>query len=265
MKYSLLFLLLLASACKKKADLPIWVLGHAGMGLEFSGSVHHANSKEAMTLALETPNLDGVEMDVRMASDGTLWLSHDEILDDETKSSGCVANQTEFDLQAVFYKTLKNEPLAKLENVNVFEKTNRFLLLDIKHTNFCENAVQDVNQFLTSLENWSATIDNATSKSKMILSNPAWIAPFLQKGWSVLFSCDDQEEIQQVLIDYPQLTGFVIKNSACTKNQVTALKSAGKEIYLYEVRSPKALKEVREKAPNGVMSDDVQGAIVEFK
>lgn len=265
MKYNLIFLLLLSSACKKKADLPILVLGHAGMGLEFSGSVYHGNSQEAMTLALETPNLDGVEMDVRLASDGTLWLSHDEILDDETKSSGCVANKTEDELKSIVYRTLKNEHLAKLEEVKLFEKTNRFLLLDIKHTNYCKNSVQDVNQFLNSLENWSTNVAQAKIKSKMIVSNPAWIAPFLEKGWSVLFSCDDQEEIQHVLIDYPQLTGFVIKNSACTKNQVTGLKSTGKEIYLYEVRSPKALKEVREKSPSGVLSDDVQGAILEFK
>ena len=48
--------------------------GHAGMGMDIAYSIYHDNSEEAIDLALSLPSINGVEMDVRMSKDGTLWL-----------------------------------------------------------------------------------------------------------------------------------------------------------------------------------------------
>jgi glycerophosphoryl diester phosphodiesterase len=241
------------------------VIGHGGAGLEFSGSVYHGNSSEAMKYALNMPNCNGVEMDIRMASDGTLWLSHDETLNDETNASGCVGDKVEEELKEVHYKTLKKEKLANLTDLEFFRKGNQLLFLDIKHSNFCQGNIQNASEFMESLNVWRSTIENSNERVKIILNNSAWVSSFLSNGYKVLFSSDDLEQKRQLMKDFPEISGFVSKNSLCTENEVDEIKKAGKTIYLYEVRSPKALKEVRKKRPTGVMSDDLQGAIIEFK
>jgi glycerophosphoryl diester phosphodiesterase len=262
---TVLLLIIWLIACKKKESLPILVIGHAGMGLEFSGSLYHGNSEEAMDFAIGMPNCDGVEIDVRMSSDGSLWLSHDETLDYETNSSGCVGDKSIEELNNVYYNTLKKEKLAELSEIECFREGSKYLFLDIKHANFCQNNSQDVNLFLNGLNDWKKKITNASSRVVIVLSNADWVSPFLSAGWNVLFSSDDSELRTQLTSAYPSLKGFVCKNGLCSENDVENLILAGKEIYLYEVRSPKALKQVRKKNPTGVLSDDVQGSIVEFK
>lgn len=266
MRYKVIvgFLVVIIS-CKKQEIFPILVVGHAGMGLEFSGSVYHGNSEEAMSFALETPNCDGVEMDIQMAKDGTLWLFHDESLNNDTKSTGCVANKIASELKSVHYNTIKKEKLAQLTEIELLRTGEKNIFLDIKHLNYCDNAIQNVDQFLANLASWRTSIDNPNSRVWVILSNANWIAPFCQAGWTVLFSSDDVNLRKQLIAEQPDLKGFVCKNNECSMTQVDDLKSAGKAIFLYEVRSPKALKQVRKKQPNGVMSDDLQGAIIEFK
>jgi len=263
-KLFILFLLVIFS-CGKKHKLPILVIGHGGNGLDFSGSIYHDNSREAIDLALATPNADGVELDLRMASDGTLWLYHDEQLETETKSSGCVGDKNSNQLLDIRYKSLNKEKLAKLDQIEVFFEGEKFLFLDVKHSNFCQNNIQDVNLYLASLSDWKVKVNNPDKRVYVVLNNSEWIEPFILSGWNVLFSSDENDLRNKLISDFPEIKGFVCKNKLCTKKQVDDLKNKGKDIYLYEVRSPKALKEVREKNPTGVMSDDLQGSIVEFK
>ncbi len=266
MKYKIIFIFfILVYSCKKQEKTVVRVIGHGGNGLEFPGSVYHGNSKEAMDFTFSNPNADGVELDLRMAQDGTLWLSHDEILDNETNSSGCVANKMTEELKDVKYKSLQNEKLAKLVEIESFRESSKYIYVDVKHANSCSSIIQNEVQYLQALDTWKKSIVNSDLRIYIILNNEDWIQPFVQEGWRVLFSTDDSQTRANLLIQYPSLTGFVCKNSLCSESQVDDLKSQGKEIYLYEVRSPKSLKEVRKKNPTGVISDDVQGAILEFK
>jgi len=266
MVYKLFILLfLLIVSCGKKPKLPILVIGHGGNGLNFPGSIYHDNSNEAMDLALSTPNVDGVELDLRMAADGTLWLYHDEQLGTETKSSGCVGAKNSNQLLAIRYKSFNKEKLAKLDQIEVFLEGEKLLFLDIKHSNSCQNNSEDVNQYLASLSDWKVKVNNPDKRVFVVLNNRDWIEPFIFSGWNVLFSSDENDLRDKLMADFTEIRGFVCKNKLCTKKKVDDLKNKGKGIYLYEVRSPKALKELREKNPTGVMSDDLQGAIVEFK
>lgn len=263
-KIILIFIVLFFS-CKKKEQSSVVVIGHGGNGLEFEGSIYHGNSKEAMDFTFANPNADGVELDLRMAADGSLWLSHDETLETETKSTGCVGDKNEEELAGIKYNSLQNEKLAKLTDIISFQTSDKSIFVDVKHANTCQNNIQEVATYLAVLDEWKQTISNSNKRIYIILNTVDWTEPFILAGWQVLYSSDDSAVRNQLTNDYPSIKGFVCKNSLCSKIQVNEIKSKGKEIYLYEVRSPKSLKEVREKNPTGVMSDDVQGAILEFK
>ncbi len=265
MSYKILFFFILVLfSCKKDAEpSSILVLGHGGMGLEFSGSVYHDNSEEAFNLAYDIKECDGVEMDVRLSADGDLWAFHDEQLDEETNLSSCIETKSFGELAEGKYEGVSSEKLKRLKDMslNVGEKR---LFLDIKHYNACDKTVHNVNDFLSAM-NDLPSIYQKTSQVRVVLGNAAWIPDFLAAGYHVLFASEVESEISSVFSLYPDVKGVVIKNDNVSETQVTNFLSQGKTVYIFEVRSPKKLKEAHKKNPTGVMSDDVQSAILEYK
>ncbi len=261
-KLILLSLLVLFS-CQKKEATTVQVIGHAGMGLQFSGSVYHDNSAEAFDLALNMKGCDGIEMDVRMSIDGDLWAFHDENLTTETNASGCLESKTYPELSEIKYKGFGKERLSRLKDLHI-PNDEKVLFLDLKHLNACTGQIHDENDFVDALGDFTSSVTNK-ERIRLVTSNPEWIFTLLSTGLPVYFSGDEESENSQVIQNFPQISGLVIKNSAVSKERVNQYQNQGFSVYLYEVRSPKALKEVRSKNPTGVMSDDVQGAIVELK
>lgn len=238
-------------------------MGRGGMGLKFSGSVYHNNSKEAFQLALDMEGADGIEIDVRLSKDGDLWAFHDNKLDETTDASGCIENKLFQDLDGVKFKGLGKEKLMRLKDLNLNHAEKRFLL-DLRHYNSCAGNTHDVTEFITALNDLPEYLKN-TSRIRLITSNVNWISPLTSAGFTVLFSNDVESEINAAIQAHPLLSGIVVKNSKIFKAQVQNYKSQGIAVYIYEVRSPKALKEVRDKDPDAVLSDDLQGAIIEMK
>lgn len=250
-------------SCKKDLEKsPILVIGHGGMGLEFSGSIYHDNSEEAFKLALDMNDCDGIEMDVHLSADGDLWAYHDGNLNSETDRDGCIENLTFGELNGAKYKGFGSERLKRLKDMNLVPGDKR-LFLDVRHFNSCANTVVNVNDYLNALTQLPAIYQDI-SKTRIILSNPDWVPSFIAAGYHVIFSSDVEADILSVFDLYPSTVGVAIKNKSVSEAKVSNYLSLGKTVYIYEVRSPKKLKEARKKNPTGVMSDDVQSAILEL-
>lgn len=265
MNFKVTFILaLLLISCKKEANKnAILVIGHAGMGLEFSGSVYHDNSEEAFQLAFDIQEVDGVEMDVRLSADGDLWAFHDENLQNATNQEGCIENMTFAQLNGLKYKGTGSEKLMRLKDMNLAPK-EKSIFLDIKHFNACNGTVHNINDYIAALNELPSYYHN-TSFVRMVTSNADWIPALIAGGYQVVFSSDVQTEIDAVFENYPAINGVMIKNKYTTKVQVEKYKNDGKSVYIYEVRSAKSMKEAGKKLPTAVLSDDVQGAVLEYK
>ena len=55
--------------------------------------------------------------------------------------------------------------------------------------------------------------------------------------------------------------GLIIRNVAINKAEIQEIIQQNKEIYLFEIRSPKGVKIALEKRPSGIISDDLRAAI----
>jgi glycerophosphoryl diester phosphodiesterase len=94
-------------ACNKSESYPeVQIFGHAGMGMNIGYSIYHDNSEESIDLALSLPNIDGVEMDVRMSKDSTLWLFHENRLEATTNGIGCIADLHDYEIAQLHYKSI---------------------------------------------------------------------------------------------------------------------------------------------------------------
>jgi len=252
----LYFLVLLLLSCSKKEDFSeVQVIGHAGMGLEMPNSIFHDNSMEAIELALTIPGSNGVEIDVQMDLNGRLWLFHDELLNEETNGINCISSNTSEYLKTLLYNSLKQEKLAELSQILFHNFEDKSFFLDLKTWNKCSESSVSAEDFKAAL-----LAINLPKKCNIILSDPSWI-PFFIDDFTIYFASDDFQNAKIILTEEPMIKGLVIRNAAVNKAQTQDIIEQNKEIYLFEIRSPKGVKSALTKRPSGIISDDLRAAI----
>ena len=245
-------------ACNKQESYPdVKIFGHAGMGMDIAYSIYHDNSLEAIQLALALPTIDGVEVDVRMSADGTLWLYHENLLEAHTDGEGCIFETTDAQLAKLRYESLHKEKLARLDQIlPILGK--RQIILDLKHWNACTEGYVDMVRFKEALyeipeQYWDQiTLDT---------SNPNWLAE-LSTDFSVVFSTVSVEEGLKQLQKVPALKGLMLRSKDITAEQIAQLKSTGKNCFLFEMRSSKKQRAALQKQPFAILADDPRGALV---
>lgn len=245
-------------SCNKKESYPeVKIFGHAGMGMDIGMSIFHDNSLEAIQLALALPTIDGVEVDVRMSADGTLWLYHENLLEAHTNGEGCIFETTDLELEQLRYKSLHREKLARLEQVWPLIGS-RQLILDLKHWNACTEGYVDMSRFKEALYDIPEKYwDQITLDS----SNPNWLEA-LSEDFSVVFSTVSVEEGVKQLQKVSQLKGLVLRSKDITAEQIVQLKTMDKDCYLFEMRSSKKQRAALQKQPFAILADDPRGALV---
>jgi glycerophosphoryl diester phosphodiesterase len=256
------FLLLICVffACTKSEQVKnILVFGHAGMGLSMVNSIYHDNSREAISLALNLPTSNGVEVDVRLSADGTLWLYHDEYLEAETNGKGCVSELVDSELSELSYRSVKHEKLVKLIDVLPLLNEGQTLFLDLKPVNSCRNEIDDFEQLMDAFEDQLAGYQ---TRVKIICSYKFWLNDLAQH-YAVLYSTDDIEEGKEIVLNEPLINGLVVRNAAINTQEVLWVKNHGKEVHLYDIRSLKGIRQAYAKNPTGIFADELRKALTE--
>ena len=246
-------------SCGKISDKNFKLFGHAGMGLDMTNSIYHDNTKEAIELCLSIPGSNGVEVDVQMDSQGSLWLYHDELLNNNTTLNGCINEKTTIELQDANYKTLKEEKLVELSQIISILGKDQTLFLDLKIRNSCSDDQVNFDLFLTSL---IQTLGSDANNIMIIASDSIWLKE-LASYFPVLYSSDNFEEAYDLLGANNLFRGLVIRNKAINKSQITSLRKINKEVYLFDIRSPKGNRNAMLKNPTGIITDDIRAALIE--
>lgn len=252
-------LLLFLFACKKSESYPeVQIFGHAGMGMNIGYSIYHDNSEESIDLALSLPNIDGVEMDVRMSKDGTLWLFHENRLEITTNGLGCIAELTDQEIEQFQYKSPHEEHLVRLETILAKLKVGQTFILDIKHWNDCAQAYSDMQRFKDALLAIPAPL-----KSQIIIdsSYPYWLSA-LSQDFRVVFSTVSCEAGLAKLQEIPTLYGIMLRSKDMSAAQISNIKALGKTVFLFEMRSSKMQRATMKKAPTAILADDPRGALI---
>ncbi len=246
-------------SCNKQESYPeVKIFGHAGMGMDISYSIYHDNSKEAIDLALSLPTIDGVEMDVRMSKDSTLWLFHENRLDATTNGIGCIADLHDHQIAQLHYKSIHKEQLVVLDSILPKLKDGHTFILDLKHWNDCAQAYSDMQRFKDAL---LAIPDELKDQLIIDSSYPYWLAALAQE-FRVVFSTVSFEDGMEQLLKIPSLYGIMMRSKDISAEQIAQVKGLGKTVYLFEMRSSKMQRSTMKKAPTAILADDPRGALV---
>ena len=256
------FLVLTLISCSKNEDFDhIKVIGHGGMGVEHQMSIYHDNTLESVSLALQFPGLNGVEVDVQMDLDGTLWLYHDLELDTETSGEGCIGSLHSDSIMELNYTTIYGEKLCKLDQIVSLMDSSQVLFVDVKSFNSCAGLVQNPELFIESLNN---ELSDAKCEVRTVVSNTEWL-PYFIPYYPTYYNSDQPIEIENNINEHLGLAGLVIRYSEVTESQVRDYKNQGLKVFLYEMRSPAGIRSALHKNPNGIIPDDIRRALIESR
>ena len=250
MRLSSLFLFsCLLWGCTKVNPSTTKIFGHGATGLKAVNAIYHDNSMEGINYSLALPNCSGVEVDVRMDQEGTLWLYHDATLATETNLFGSIEQSTSSQLSQGHYTSINKEKLVQMDAscAQVLGAANVFL--DLKISSYAQALEMKSALFGLNLD---------TVAFSLLVSSYSFVEVF-KNEFQVYLSVEDFSSITNEMIEnQPFLKGFCIRNQNISKEQVNFLKSIHKEIILYEVRSPKGIKTALNKNPDYLLTDDLK-------
>jgi len=249
--------ILFVSCEKVYVDANTKIIGHAAMGLNSSSSIYANNSLEAIKLALSFSGCDGIELDLQLDNTGQLWLYHDEFLSSYTNANGCINDMQSSALSEVYYQTIHHEKLVKFDIELIKLLAQKTIFLDLRHLNPCTLQYIDVQLIKQALENWG--IDE--KDNFICVTNRLELLNALTDNFTVFFATDVTSYGLQILTDYPSCAGLVIRNASITASDVAAIHIVGKEVAIFEVRSPKGTKAAFRKSPDYVMTDELRTAL----
>jgi glycerophosphoryl diester phosphodiesterase len=261
MRYKVVFIVvLLVFSCRKKEQYDdVKLIGHAASGLDSGTSPYHDNSQEAIDYAVDLEGIDGVEIDLQCSASGSIWLFHNTTLNDATNGKGCVNSVTDDYLSGLSYSGLEHESLLKLADLD-FPFGTKICFFDIRHYNSCTEQIIDQQTVINAIDAAISTVSIA--EVSVITNNPGWVHAFYLKGWNVYFERSTAGEYLNSA-QMAESTGLCIRNSEIDRSGVESVKQAGKEVLIFEVRSPKGIRSGLRKHPDYLMTDNLKAAIIE--
>lgn len=155
----------------------IGIIGHGGMGFSSPEVNLPANSLGSISKAVQNYQVDGVEVDVQMSADGTLFLYHDQRLQTLTDCLGCLYQWNDEVLEDCHYvrgfDTQRNneQQLVQLQDALdlVYSLNPRpYIFLDLKTSLDCPNTFE-YQDFLTKYQESLINIIEQYSPSDWII------------------------------------------------------------------------------------------------
>ena len=258
-KLLLIGMLLLFTQCKKEDKYPaVMVFGHAGDGMDIPTAPYPENTADAIRYTLSYPEISGVEIDIQWSKDGTAWVFHDTELGDQTSISGCVRSRTDAELETVHYKGLQQEKLPKLNEIAPLV-SNRKVMLDLKDYKGCGDSLTNA-EVHASLTEFKALLNN--TEVYVIVQELNDVAFFNSLGWKILLEVYTMNSYYATP-NWSSSSGCVVRNSDITRDEIRNVQSNGKEVVVFDVKSPKAIKQSLKKGVNIILADDIKATLIQ--
>ena len=255
--------LLLSFSCKKKELFSkIEILGHGGNGLEIVNALYHDNSYNSIELALLTDGCDGVELDVRLSLDGTLWLYHDNELDDGTNGEGCIGSSSDAYLSTLHYSTMAKESLIRLNDIPKNYLENKKVYIDGRSSISCADSTADLSVYLARVLEFQ---DACAPSTEVIVEtrNDQWEDAFALAGFTTIKYITAFDQYDDVALNLPSVDIIVVTNDVISKENISQIHADGREVIIFGMRSAKSTREAYRKGPDGILADNLRTAIIE--
>jgi len=215
---------------------PILKIGHRG-----AKGYQPENTLVSFQKAIEL-NVDGIELDVHLSSDGEIIVIHDETIDRTTNGKGFVNQLTTLDLKKYEIPTL----IEVLELIN----QNCFINIELKGNGTAKTVVDLISHYIAD-KNWISTDFLVSSFDWKMLEEVHLVNPKIRIG--VL----TEESISAALAFAKKIKAFSIHPDyrLLSKENVALMQENGFEVYAWTVNSKEAIQKIKSFNVNGIISD----------
>lgn len=200
-----------------------------------------------------------VEVDVQLSSDGTLWLFHDPELDDESNGTGSIPQRQDTYLSGLHYNSLEKERLIRLSDLPADLKGIR-LLIDLKESDGTESGLIDSTKLIQAMNQAKQYFYNGDLG--LVTNTGRFLSTMKGMGFTIYYNAVNAAQF----LNYPAVSvsdGAVFRNSEIGVSDVNAVRSFGKEVIIFDVRSPKGIRAALDKSPDYLLTDDIKATLIE--
>ncbi|MDX1447002.1 glycerophosphodiester phosphodiesterase [Lishizhenia sp.] len=256
MRFSLILLLILVSACEKAKFSDVAIISHAGAGITAIHSPYIDNSLEAVNYALSFEACAGVELDIQFSKDSSMWVFHDADLKKKFDDALCISSYTDKELSQL---ELKNgEALICLNEFDFSRYPNKSFYLDIKHWNNCGLYGQEVLMRGLEKMNWQSV---GAANIHLLMTQKSWLDSVITHYEKVMYIVNSDENLDEILTQHPGLYGVEVKYSATTNTEIEKLKAQGLHVGIFQTRAAKTIRNAINLHPDFIETDDFKTAI----
>jgi glycerophosphoryl diester phosphodiesterase len=206
-----------------------------------ANSLEPENTLIAFQKAIDL-NVDGIELDVHLSSDGAIMVIHDETIDRTTSGNGFVKQYTASALKKYGIPTL----------IDVLELTNRncFVNIELKGLGTAKPVTELIEYYILN-KNWHNTDFLISSFDWKMLEEVQLLNPKIRIG--VL----TEEAFERALAFAKKTKAFSINPDfrLLTKENVALIQENGFEVYPWTVNSTEDLQKIKSFNVNGIISD----------
>jgi glycerophosphoryl diester phosphodiesterase len=187
-------------------------------------------------------NVDGIELDVHLSSDGNIIVIHDETVDRTTNGKGFVKKFTASQLKELGIPTL----IAVLDLVN----RNCFVNIELKGIGTAKPVTELISHYISN-KNWNYTDFLVSSFDWEMLEEVHLLNPKIRIG--VL----TEASVGEALAFAKKIKAYSIHPNyrLLTKENVVLMQKNGFEVYPWTVNSKEAIQEITSFQVNGIISD----------
>jgi glycerophosphoryl diester phosphodiesterase len=187
-------------------------------------------------------NVDGIELDVHLSSDGALIIIHDETIDRTSDRKGFVNQFTALEL--------KKYGIPKLIEVLDLANRNCFVNIELKGIGTAKPVVDLITRYISE-ENWNYTDFLVSSFDWKMLEKVRLLNPKIRIG--VL----TEETVDEALAFAKKIKAFSIHPDyvLLSKENVALMQENGFEVYPWTVNSKEDIQKIKSFNVNGIISD----------
>ncbi len=268
MKFTLLYIIvimLLTISCNKE-DNPdysqVRIIGHGGYGFPTTTNPYPANSFISIQKAVDGFSIDGVDVDIQLDSENTLWLFHDDLLESSTNCEDCLGENSTNYIEECKYKNLigsqtaKKESLLKLESLLEYyhqRESKPIIFLDIK-INDCLEEDELIVALIYQLEKYDAfSWTQINCASREILTKLKNLADEVVLYYQTL----DIEDGIEFCVE-SSFQGITSHNNDISKEQIDSCQNSGLSVTIYGVGSKKDITDALDKNPDQLITDNIE-------
>lgn len=257
MRFSVFFLsLVVFTSCKKVHHPHVDVVSHAGAGLGAIHSPYIENSQEAIDYVLSFDDCAGVEIDVQLSKDSSLWVFHDQNMKEKLGIDDCLGSFTDEEIKA--FRLPDGQALIRLNDFDFSKYPGKRFYLDIKHWTPCDAFEWEMMRRGIEKINWA---DSDSSQIVLMLSNTAWLADASILFDQVMFVANTAANVEETISTHPNLYGVEVKFTEVDETLISKWKSQGLYVGIFQLRAAKSIKKAINLAPDFIETDDFKTAI----